>query len=280
MLEAAAILGLLLFPDMTVKSARDALMLFGRDVLPTLLPYIFFCRILGRRLGQRRGRCGPVVLVLGLLGGSPSGAALLSQCAYEIPEKKRYALIAVVSTISPMFLLNTVNSWVSDPLLCRLLLCSHVLGALFAGALIWKTAPSWRKQTEYEKKAPAVMGSAIMQSVLAILNVGGCIVVYTVIATLIQRFPGISPQTGALVHAALEVAGGMKALCGVYPVSMHRAVLLAAAAGFGGMSIMAQNHEFLADLGISKRKLIGIGLLKAGLSACMMIILYLFCFRS
>jgi len=279
-LEVSAILGLLLLPDVALESSRKALMLFGRDIVPSLFPYMFFCRMIGSRIRKHHRVIEPVVLILGLLGGSPSGSALLFQCAASIPERKRYALIAVTSTISPMFLLNTVNSWIADTALCRLLLCSHILGTLLAGAILWKIAPIRGMMLCDDENKHTATGDAMIQSILGILNAGGCIVIYTVISSMIKQIPGVYDREGAILHAMLEMAGGMKALCEVFPSSILLAVLLAAAAGFGGMSIMMQNHEYLGAIGVPKRDLISIGLLKAFLSSCMMVLLYSICIRT
>lgn len=274
-IEVAAILGLLFFRNVTVEAAREALMLFGRDVVPSLFPYMYFCRMLGGKTGKHRGLREPFVMILGMLGGSPSGSALLAQCASEIPDEKRYAMAAVASTISPIFLLSTLNGWIDDAVLCRLLLCSHVLGALLAGAMMRKTTPARIMIFENHGQERATVGNAMIQSMAAILNVGGCIVIYTVISSMIMQIPYISHQTGAILHAMLEIAGGMKALCAAFQPSLFRSVLFAAAAGFGGMSIVTQNHEYLAALGVRKRDLIAIGLVKAVLSGGIMAVLYL-----
>ena len=69
---------MLRFPETSALAARDALRLWSIDVVPSLFPYMVLCRMLSGRLKQRGIREETAAAFLGLLGGSPSGAAALA----------------------------------------------------------------------------------------------------------------------------------------------------------------------------------------------------------
>ena len=122
--------------------------------------------------------------------------------------------------------------------------------------------------------APSTSVNPIAQSIDAILHVGGCIICYSVLASLLRFLPMLSDSTGAIVHGLLEVSGGVHALCTAATPGKLRAVLLSVLCGFSGFSILSQNHAFLAPLGVRMTQLIAFALLRAFFAGCLMAMLY------
>ena len=110
-----------------------------------------------------------------------------------------------------------------------------------------------------------------MQSVQAVLNVGGCIIVYSVLAACVSLLlPDSADFLRTVLHAALEAAGGAHALiCAPLPPG-ERALLLAALTSFGGLSILSQNGLFLRALGLRLPRLALYGILRALGAAALM----------
>lgn len=271
-LSSLVLLALIRFPQYTSDAAMAALRIWGLDVVPSLFPYMVFCRLLSSRLRERHVSPVPVVTLLGLMGGSPSGASVLAAYGSGLSRRVLLALCAMTGTISPMFTLGTVLSWIQNPMLCRLLLLSHLLGALCAGGIVL-----WGCRDEQPVRCaatPAASVNPIAQSLDAILQVGGCIVCYSVLASLLGLLPMIGQGTGAVVHGLLEVSGGIHALCALPMSPRLRAVLIAALCGFSGFSILSQNHAFLAPFGVRMTQMILFGLLRAGIAALLMAGLY------
>lgn len=260
-------------PEATARAARDALGVWGLDVAPSLFPYMVLCRLVAARMKRSGLPAAPAAAALGLLGGSPSGAAVIAVYAGGLSRGQVMRLAALTGTISPMFLLNTVNAWVRDARLCRWLLLAHVCGAALAlGAaclFVRDGAPACPASLDTAAEDP------IAQSVQSILGVGGCIVFFSVVAAGVgAMLPGLSETMLALVHAALEVAGGVHALARAPLSPAVRAVAIAAASGFSGLSILTQNALFLRPLGVSWGALLGFGLLRAlGAGAAMALFL-------
>lgn len=271
------VLGLMLrFPESGMQAAQTALRVWGLDVVPSLFPYMVFCRMLASRLRASGISAFLAAPLLGLMGGSPSGAAVLAAYAGEgaLSSRALRGLAALTGTISPMFLLSTVALWAKDARFSRLLLASSLAGAALAMGVACLTSAAQPPSSSARASNPDE-GDPIATSVQAILSVGGCIVFFSVLASLPQALlPRQSAVFSALFHAAMEVSGGLHALLGAPVPPYPRAVLCAALTGFSGLSILAQNLLFLRPLGLTATQLVGYGLLRAVGAAAAMALLY------
>lgn len=276
---AFLLVALLALPDQAAQAAREAIAVWGLDVAPSLFPYMVLCRTLTARLRTRRIPAHCVAAALGLMGGSPSGAAGVSACAQRegLTRRQILPLAALTGTLSPMFLLSTLRGWTGDARLCRLLLASHILGALFAFAVVRLYAGKGEKPRPMCDPSPGAQANPIAESVQAILSVGGCIVFFSVLAAVARLLiPALPDSAAAVLHAVLEVAGGARALAHASFDPQVRAVLLATACGFTGLSILSQNLLFFRPLGVRLSHLLAIGLLRAvgagAAMACLMLV--------
>ncbi len=269
---ALLIAALLALPEQAAQAAREAVRVWGLDVVPSLFPYMVLCRALGMRLSSRRLPARAIAAALGMIGGSPSGAAGLSACAQRegMTRAQALPLAALCGTLSPMFLLSTLRGFTGDARLCRLLLASHLFGAFVAFALARVVCA--RMDTGPQAAAPlAAARDPIADSVQAILSVGGCIVFFSVLTAVARALlPGMDERAAAALHAAVEIAGGARALA-LAPFSAHaRALLLSAACGATGASILVQNLLFLRPLGVRFLDLLLLALARAAASAAAM----------
>ena len=262
------LLAMLAFPEHAAQAARSALTIWGLDVAPSLFPYMVLCRTLSSRLNGKRIPAHCVASALGMLGGSPSGAAALSSCAKKekLTHERILCIAALTGTLSPMFLLSTVREWTKDGHMCRMLLAAHLLGALFAYAVtrLYLGKPALSPCDAIADRDSGMPANPIVESVQAILSVGGCIVFFSVLAsTLTVLCPGLSQGVTAILHAVMEAAGGMRALAFSPFERRTQAVLMAAASGFSGLSILSQNLIFLRPHGVNMRHLIALAILRA-----------------
>lgn len=263
---------LLLFPQHTSNAAAEALRIWGLSVVPSLFPYMVLCRMLSSRLRERNIPAVPVAALLGLMGGSPSGASVLAAYGSRISKKTLLALCALTGTISPMFTLGTILSWTQNLAMCRLLLLCQLLGAFWACSFVFLIGRDKAPACCSLSSSPTV--NPIAQSIDAILQVGGCIIFYSVLAGLLQLFPYFSKNTCAVVHGLLEVSGGVHALCSASMPDFARTLLISALCSFSGLSILSQNYAFLSPLGVRFSQLFAFALLRALLSVCLTAVLY------
>ena len=118
--------------------------------------------------------------------------------------------------------------------------------------------------------------SPIQRSIDSALNVGGCIVFFSVAASALQTaLPWLNASLGTIVHSILEVSGGIRALSQCTLHQYTQTLIAAAATGFSGFSILTQNHTYLKPLGIKMYQLILLGFLRAVFCMLFMIIILL-----
>lgn len=259
---------LLLWPGQCAQAASEALSIWGLSVVPSLFPYMVFSRLLCAKI--KNTRCPPalVCMLLGSLGGSPSGAATI--CAYQerLSERTILALSALTGTISPMFFLGTLSSFTCNPILCQNLLLAQTAGAVLAALCARLFPPS---QSLSPKHNPSDEKAPLAQSIDAVLQIGGSIICFSVVASLLSLLP-LPKALAPMLHALLEISGGAYAIIRFPFHKTLQAVLLAFFSGFGGLCILSQNLLFLKPL-VSAPCLLALSLLRATLSAVVMIML-------
>ena len=270
-LYAFAIAFLILFPQDTADTAFQAMHLWGTSIVPILFPYMVLSRMLCQRLRDIRFPAAVTASFLSILGGSPSGAAMIAANRSTLSITSLSALCAFCGTISPMFILGPIQAWVDLPSIGRRLLLCHWLSAILCSWIVWLICRKNKKSALHcEPETNGTPSSPLKQSIDAVLQIGGCVILYSVLAGIagkvLHPFPALAP----LVHAALEISGGIHAICQSAFAPETKCILIAAALGFSGFSVLSQNHAFLLPLGISMRKLILYALLRAALSAVLM----------
>ena len=247
---------ILCFPGTTISASQSALSIWARDIVPSLFPYMVLCKMTAQRLRSARFPAAPLAALLGCMGGSPSGAAMLSVSSDGMAQGQLYALCALTGTISPMFFVGTLHAWGVAQKTCLCLLAAHGLGALSAFVCVRRLSPVREKVAARETPEKA-NGNPITDSVFSVLGVGGCIVFFSVAAACIRVLFPFLPETGcAYLQSVLEIAGGMRLLIQTSSASFARDVSMAVLTGFGGLSILTQNHLFLQVCGVTHGRLL------------------------
>lgn len=262
---------LLVFSDSASSAALQALRIWGLDVAPSLFPYMVLSKTLASALMERNVPGVLCVWILGLLGGSPSGAAVIASVR-TMPRRRLLALCALTGCISPMFLLHTVAQWSGDARFGRRLWLVHWLSAVLAyGAVLCLSGIQGSQNQEKTTEKESRSENPIAESVSSVLNVGGCIVFFSVMAASFnQMTPFLSPTMRAFIQGVLEASGGMHALLAAPISRVWRYTLCAGISGFGGFSILFQNYLFLKPLGVPFGALFSFSVLRALISAAAM----------
>ena len=213
---------ILCFPGTTISASQSALSIWARDIVPSLFPYMVLCKMTAQRLRSARFPAAPLAALLGCMGGSPSGAAMLSVSSGGMAQSQLYALCALTGTISPMFFVGTLHAWGVAQKTCLCLLAAHGLGALSAFVCVRRLSPVREKVAARETPEKA-NGNPITDSVFSVLGVGGCIVFFSVAAACIRiLFPFLPETGGAYLQSVLEIAGGMRLLIQTSSASFSR----------------------------------------------------------
>ena len=286
MLLAAACLGFMTYfivrADAFLPSVKNGLNLYVTAVLPSMLPFFFFSKLL-TEFGFASD-CGKVfkkpvaflfhapplgayVLIMSMLCGYPVGAKLVGECFEQgfIDEKQAKKIAAFTSTSGPLFIVGTVGvTMFADKKAGVILLVSHYLGTLANGLFYRGKKASVIGAIPSVLPADDVLNKVMLNTVLSVGLVGGYICLFNLFsdaATLCGLIPLLSKVFAAIgvdTRITSGVAGGL--------FEMTRGCLTLSQSGlprlitlplcewlitFGGMSVTLQSLTFLSKTKIS-----------------------------
>ena len=253
---------LLVCADATLAAARDALSVWYRSVLPALLPFLIGCALMEKLLPEAaaltRGARG-AALLSGALCGYPAGAKLLGALENTggIAPKRAQTMALYCNLPSPVFLVSIIACGLFGrktfflPLAAGCYLPPLVLMLLHGRQKDGPPPPAGPVPARLS--APQAVSEAISDGVAAILRIGGCIVVGTVLTALIGQSGLFRLLSSApLQQAARAVAAGcleMTAGCvGIRETALPERWQLTLCTFFvaaGGLSVFLQTCCFL-----------------------------------
>lgn len=258
---------MLISPKAVFNGASEGLLLWFQIILPTLFPFIIITNLLlytdsihyisnaiGIVLGKLFGvsENGSFAIIVGFLCGYPMGAKVtadLISSGYISNEEGRY-LLSFCNNTSPVFILNFIvwktlgNEKLIVPSLF-ILLGTPILMSFFFRRIYLKGQEQFRDLKKAGRTRARwdfrIMDRCIMDSFETITKVGGYIILFSVILTLIKSMPWQVPFVPYLLPS-LEVTNGI-ALIGKSSLSFaiqYPAIL--ALTSFGGFCAVAQTQ--------------------------------------
>ncbi len=253
---------LVCWPDTGISGARRGLAVCYETLLPSLFPFMLCCTCLSALAGRAfPGRASVPVLtavLLGLVGGFPSGAAALSRLVQEssLSKKRAAALLCGCVNAGPAFLIGSVGLGCFGNRMIGVLL---FLSLGFASALCLLFALVFIRGEPAPQKhsaacAPFTLGDGVRQTVRAVAALCGYVVLFScagAYADSALSLLGAGRVWQWLVRAALEVTGGCVCAGGI-PGSAG-ALLACAGISLCGLSILLQIRGILEPGGISMR---------------------------
>lgn len=302
---------LLLFSSSNLEAAKNGLMLWANSVLPTLFPFYIatellyksnFVNILGkfftkfmRPLFNIPGE-GSIAFILGNISGYPMGAKLACNLKENNICTKIEAerLIAFTNNSGPLFILGTVGiSMFYSKEIGLLLLTTHFLASLTVGIIFrnWKkNANSLSKHYSHITKNSSnisfsnlgeILGDSIKNAINLILMIGGFIVLFSVIISILNNsyiFENISnfltilgiPKNYSLpiLCGFLELTNGLKLSTSLQVANLSTNIIISSfILGFGGISVLLQVYSIISKHELSIKPYFYGKLLQAILSA-------------
>lgn len=259
------LIGLLLsYPQVAIEAARSACALWVNSVMPALFPYLVLSQLLAACLQN-----DALTIPLAMLGGSPAGARLISLS--QVPKDKTQRLAALCATVSPLYILGTLQCdfrmllahWLGAlvPWLCIRIMQGRVMkgerhsssAKIIQSAVANSHSVTSTGHNTTSTKNIANMPQAIADAVMAMLSVCGCMVIFSVLSALTFRVLPLSARMSAFLMCVLEMAGGCAGILSLGLQHTQTVPLLCAAVSFGGFSIFLQNAIFLKKTGINLR---------------------------
>lgn len=308
---------LIFFSKSNISAAKTGLDLFANSVIPSLFPFFVATELLShtniiKLLGSSFNRFmkplfnvrgeGSFALIMGIISGYPVGAKIACNfrknniCSKEECER----LLSFTNNSGPLFIVGTVGiTMFKSSTIGILLLLTHILAALTVGVIFrfWKCSNRRKKRlhrgfdesTIYSNTSNVdlsnlggVLGESISNSISTLLTIGGFVVLFSVIISILQsshflnlfafafKAFGIPFNLGSsTLLGMLEITNGISCISTIAlkKISIN-IIIIAFLLGFGGISVMLQVWSIVSKTDLSIKPYILGKLLHGLFSAC------------
>ena len=259
---------ILLYPVQIISSAKDGLMLWFNNVIPSLLPFIIGSNILSltgfitflskitapiMKKAFNISGYGSFAIITGFISGYPIGAKTVSEL-YEnkyININEAQKLIMFTNNSGPLFILGTVAvSMLELPQIGIIIITAHYLSALTIGILLrnYNTVTSANKTNKNldckTASSPQPLGTilskSIKNSVESILSIGGFVILFSVISKILEitKFSEITTKIFTPLFELLKIDTTV-----IYPIVTG---IIEITNGCKNMSYFSQNITTIA----------------------------------
>lgn len=290
----AAVIGCLipvffLFPGIVSEAATRGLLLWFQVVLPALLPFLILSSVIlelklsdtvsrllypifHRFFGISRAGCYPVVI--GMLSGYPLGAATVAEMLHRgrISRKEAQYILHFCNNASPMFLIEFIGvvclQWKQPLLVIALIYLAAWTNAGLerfliqnkkSGNSLFSAKDEYRKadfRAQGELSLIEILDQSILHGFTVLAKVGGYIILFSILADLLEYLLPFSSGIKAVIAGILEITSGAERIAGASFSTEPRMLLLVACSAFGGLSSVAQSASVLTGTGLSLRRYI------------------------
>lgn len=280
---------LLIFSNTNLHSAQAGLSLWANSVVPSLLPFFIATELLSFTnivplLGKLLNKFmrpifnvpgeGAFPFIMGIISGYPTGAKIVSNfkkqgiCSNVEAER----LLAFTNNSGPLFIIGTVGIGLfKDTYTGILLFITHLLACITVGIIFrwWKSNPNKRKAIleSNPNTLPSyvslsnlgeVLSISIINSINTIFLIGGFIVLFSVVISILQNSQlinfiiqflspifnnlGIAPTyIEGFFYGIIELTNGVCTVANIVNKNISVNIILCAfLLGFGGISICLQ----------------------------------------
>lgn len=217
------LISLILFSSNNIQAAKGGLNLWVSAVIPSLFPFfiasnllcqtnlINICgRLFGRFMRPLFNLPGEAIIaiIVGTISGYPVGAKIVCnlESSGKISKAEAERLLAFSNNSGPLFIIGTVGiSLLSDKNLGLLLLIIHIIASISVGILysFWSPKTQNKINSNYKKQVylntandsqhsinfrnlGEILSNSISSSIQSILLVGGFIVLFSVIISILK----------------------------------------------------------------------------------------------
>ena len=298
---------LIIFSSSNLLAAKNGLKLWGNNVVPALLPFFIATELLSytdvsqkasilfsnlmRPLFNVPGN-GAYAFVLGLISGYPVGAKIVTSfrnsnlCSKDEGER----MLCFTNNSGPLFIIGTVGiTLFRNTTIGILLLVTHILSSITVGIILGLLSRIHSKNDQninqyiYSSESSKncsisnlgeIMSNSILNSIKTILLIGGFIVLFSVIISILNSSNlinilscafkplfntlGISSNfISPLLTGLVELTNGVSLIsnvpCKILTINI---VMCAFLLGFGGLSVLLQVLSIVSKSDLSIKKYI------------------------
>ena len=306
---------LVIFSNTNLSAAKNGLVLWANSIIPSLFPFFVatellshtnFTYYLGKILNKFmkpifnvRGE-GSFAFIMGIISGYPIGAKISANfrqngiCTKEECER----LLSFTNNSGPLFIIGTVGiTMFGNSTIGILLLITHILASITVGFIFrfWKYNVKSQvsgnnsyinsKDNITLSNLGGIIGTSITSSINTILLIGGFVVLFSVILSILQTsqlldiFANCLNPIFNLLHipekfstgfisGILELTNGLNIICNIPEKQLSINIIIASfLLGLGGFSILLQVWSTIAKTDLSIKPYIFGKLLHACISA-------------
>lgn len=302
-----------IFPYGSYKGASSGLMLWFLNVLPTLLPFIIVSNLMiGINLAGKVSQVlhpvigrlfslspsGSYPILIGFLSGLPMGAKSSADLVSEgkIDVKEGEFLLTMCNNASPIFIMSYIATNQLKMPEIKIVLFVIIYGSTILSAIIYRKCQIHYKQKTHISsltyKSPSssqseyrsvkfsfdIVDKSIMNGFEVITKIGGYIILFSILAQIINEIvPSISYYK-AVVMGIFEITTGIDQICKTPLNSNVKIVLVSLLTSFGGLSGLAQTKSVLGESRLSIKSYFLVKLVSATI-AMLLSLLYVLLFR-
>lgn len=307
---------LVIFSKSNLSAAKNGLILWANNVVPSLFPFFIATELLSytnvvNKLGKLLNPImrpifnvpgvGSYALLMGIISGYPTGAKIVCNLKEQglLTNSEAERLLAFTNNSGPLFILGTIGvSLFGNTLIGFLLLLTHILACISVGILFrfWKKNEvinysnvkintKNNKQLVNFSNLGEFLGKSITSSISTIVMIGGFIVLFSVVLSILKNsniiellahilFPifklfGINNFNfcTSFISGILELTNGVMSISSIPCKSISTNIILTSfLLGFAGISILLQVYSIISKSNISIKPYI-VGKLLHGLFA-------------
>ena len=297
-------IGLVLFSNTNLIAAKSGLTLWANSVVPSLFPFFIatellcsttlvhdigyiinpFMKLLFNVSGE-----GGFAFFMGILSGYPTGAKIASKFSTDgtCTKVECERLLSFTNNSGPLFIIGTVGiSMFGNTMIGLLLFITHLLASITVGIIFrfWKynsnTSPNTTKAYSSTSKNTKninilnlgeIIGNSITSSISTILMIGGFVVFFSVIISILNEshiitlfVSLISPifhYTGLpidfskfIITGLMEITNGINGISTIHIKAISINIIITAfLLGFGGISVMLQVLSIISKTDLSPK---------------------------
>lgn len=260
-------------PSKFISRSLDGISAWAFNVLPSVLPFMLFTRILSAlntmpklvrpfsNLTIKTFKTPPVslyVFLMAILSGYPVGSKMVADLYLQgqITRQDAFKMSSFCSTSGPMFIVGAVGiGMFGSAKIGYILFASHIIGAIVNGLIyrninLKKTIPLKESDIENNSNTRKTfdLSEIVLNSTLAILSVGCIITIFFIIIECFNPILNLLPKNLAyFFEGIIEITKGCLDIA-TLPNKFVAVCLCSFVISFGGISTILQSITMLSKL--------------------------------
>ncbi len=291
-------LSLLIFSSSNMLAAKNGLKLWANSVIPSLFPFFIATELLSKTnipyiLGRIFNRfmkplfnikgVGSFAIIMGWISGYPIGAKIATNFRKQniLSKEECERILSFSNNSGPLFIVGTCGiSLFGSTQIGFLLLLTHILASFTVGILFRFWKKSYPKQSPNKKNIynsssislsnlGRVLGECIYNSISTILMIGGFIVLFSVIVSILNKskilifFSALLSPIFNILHiptkfiipiitGIIEVTNGISQVANIQIKAISINIIITAfLLGLGGISVLLQVLSVISKTDLS-----------------------------